>query len=152
MLIAITPGLGRDLAAEVAAARSGGVDAVLLREPALYVDLVGPGVLLHGATPGAVAVAIETGCDLHLPASMAADVLRSRIRGTLSLSCHDAAALRRAAAAGCDFAFLSPVFSPQSKPGDVRPTLGLAGLAALCASAPHQVVALGDNGPAQVDD
>ena len=81
---------------------------------------------------------------------MDADVLRARIRGTLSQSCHDAAALRRAAAAGCDFAFLSPVFSPQSKPGDLRPTLGVAGLAALCASAPLPVVALGGIGPAEV--
>lgn len=152
MLIAITPGLGRDLAAEVAAARCGGVDAVLLREPVLYPTLAGPGVLLHGRTAGAVAVAVETGCGLHLPASMDAAALRAHIRGTLSQSCHDAAALQRAAAAGCDFAFLSPVFSPHSKPGDVRPTLGLAGLAQLCAAAPLPVVALGGIGPAQAGD
>ena len=152
MLIAITPGLGRDLAVEVAAARSGGADAVVLREPVLWSELVMPGVLLHGRTPGAVQAAIASGCGLHLPASMDAAPLRSRIRGTLSQSCHDAAALRRAAAAGCDFAFLSPVFSPHSKPGDVRPTLGLAGLAALCLAAPLPVVALGGIGPAQAAD
>ena len=64
----------------------------------------------------------------------------------------DAAALRRAASAGCDFAFLSPVFSPRSKPGDVRPTLGLSGLEQLCASAPLPVIALGGIGPAQASD
>jgi len=152
MLIAITPGLGRDLAAEVAAARAGGADAVLLREPALWSERRAAGILLHGRTPGAVQAAIETGCGLHLPASMDAAPLRARIRGTLSQSCHDAAALRRAASAGCDFAFLSPVFSPRSKPGDVRPTLGLSGLEQLCASAPLPVIALGGIGPAQASD
>ena len=152
MLIAITPGLGRDLAAEVAAAHAGGVDAVLLREPVLWTELGAPGILLHGRTPGAVQAAIASGCGLHLPSSMDAAPLRDRIRGTLSQSCHDAAALQRAAAAGCDFAFLSPVFAPHSKPGDVRPILGLAGLAALCGAAPLPVIALGGIGPAQAGD
>lgn len=42
-------------------------------------------------------------------------------------SCHDLADVRRAAAEGCDYATLSPVFATRSKPG-YGPALGLAGL------------------------
>ncbi|MDG1481118.1 MAG: thiamine phosphate synthase [Myxococcota bacterium] len=149
-LIAITPGDGCDLATRIHAARAGGADHVLLREPMLHLDLLGPGVLLHGRTPGALAAAAHTGCGLHLPASMDAAAARGVISGTLSQSCHDAAALARAAAAGCDFAFLSPVFSPHSKPDDTRVPLGLDGLALLCASAALPVVALGGVSPDRV--
>jgi thiamine monophosphate synthase len=146
-LVAITPGDGRDLEARVLAALLAGVDAVLLREPVLRLDLLRPGVILHGRTPGAIKAAIRTGCGLHLPATLDASALREHITGTLSQSCHDAAGLAAAAAAGCDFAFLSPVFSPGSKPTDTRPTLGLDGLAVLCASASLPVIALGGIGP-----
>jgi thiamine monophosphate synthase len=149
-LIAITPGDGADLARRVAAALAGGVDAVVLREPVLHLELIGPGVILHGRTAGALSAASRLGCGLHLPAAMDAAPLRSVITGTLSQSCHDAVGLAAAAAAGCDFAFLSPVFSPGSKPDDSRPTLGLTGLAALCADAPLPVIALGGIGPMQV--
>ncbi len=149
-LVAITPGDGCDLAAQTRAALAGGADHVLLREPLLHLDLLGPGVLLHGRTPGAVAAAARAGCGLHLPASMDPVAARRVISGTLSQSCHDAAALARAAAAGCDFAFLSPVFSPHSKPGDTRVPLGLEGLTKLCAAAALPVLALGGIGPEHV--
>ncbi len=150
LLVAITPGDGRDLAVRARAALAGGADAVLLREPLLHRELIGPGVILHGRTPGAVEAAVRTGCGLHLPASMDAAAIRSSISGSLSQSCHDAAGLVAAAAAGCDFAFLSPVFSPGSKPDDTRPTLGLDGLSAMCAAAGLAVIALGGIDPTRI--
>lgn len=60
-----------------------------------------------------------------------------------SRSCHDEASLARAAADGCDFALLSPVFPPGSKPSDPRPPLGVQGFARLAAGAGLPVVALG---------
>lgn len=42
-----------------------------------------------------------------------------------------------------DYAFLAPVFTPTSKPGDARAPLGLEGLRAACASSPVPLVALG---------
>ena len=149
-LVAITPGDDRAVRVRVAAVRAGGADVVVLREPRLYPTLAGPGVLLHGRTPGAIDAAVRLGCGLHLPASIAAAPLRAQIRGSLSQSCHDRASLAAAAAAGCDFAFLSPVFSPTSKPADDRRVLGLAGLAVLCRTAALPVVALGGIGPGRV--
>jgi thiamine-phosphate pyrophosphorylase len=69
--------------------------------------------------------------------------LRSRIRGLFGASCHDEAELERAASAGCDYALISPVFSPRSKPGDRRSTLQLRGLADLASRSALPVVALG---------
>jgi thiamine-phosphate pyrophosphorylase len=45
-------------------------------------------------------------------------------------SCHDADEVDRAAAEGCDYVFVSPVYPTASKPG-YGPALGPAGLAAL---------------------
>lgn len=42
-----------------------------------------------------------------------------------------------------DYAFLSPVFAPTSKPGDARAPLGLEGLRAACAATTTPIVALG---------
>ncbi len=42
-----------------------------------------------------------------------------------------------------DYAFLSPVFAPSSKPDDVRPPLGLQGLKDACANSALPLVALG---------
>lgn len=42
-----------------------------------------------------------------------------------------------------DYAFLSPVFRPSSKPDDPRPTLGLPGLRSACAASAVPLVALG---------
>lgn len=43
-------------------------------------------------------------------------------------------------------ALVAPIFSPGSKPGDRRPTLGLEGLSRLVASSPLPLFALGGVG------
>ncbi|GIX21680.1 MAG: hypothetical protein KatS3mg121_0463 [Gammaproteobacteria bacterium] len=66
----------------------------------------------------------------------------------LSAACHDAAALARAAALGCDLAFVSPVCATASHPGAVP--LGWAGLQASCRHTSIPVYALGGVGPADL--
>lgn len=161
-LLAITPGRpgdGHELVWLLEAMARAGLGAVVLREPALdtraYVGLAralapcfGPGLLLHGKHPDALEIAEIAGFGLHCPAGSDLVAARRRVRGALGASCHDAEELRAAAAAGCDYATLSPVFAPGSKPGDGRPTLGLEGLARLAAGAGLPVFALGGLSPA----
>lgn len=59
----------------------------------------------------------------------------------MTAACHDAEALRNAAAAGVDAALVSPVFPTRSHPG--APTLGADGLRRLVAAAGLPVIALG---------
>lgn len=122
----------------------GGPVALLVRG-AQPIEAAGlpPGAILHLRCPGAAALATALGLGLHLPADADPAAWRARIGGLLGQSCHDGEALRRAEAAGCDYALLSPVFSPGSKPGDRRPILGLAGLRGLCAAVRLPVLALG---------
>ena len=72
----------------------------------------------------------------------AADPFPAAPPGMVGRSCHDAAELRAAAAEGADYATLSPIFRPISKPG-YGPPLGLSRLADLCAGAGLPVYALG---------
>ncbi|RMH52487.1 MAG: thiamine phosphate synthase [Zetaproteobacteria bacterium] len=65
---------------------------------------------------------------------------------TISVSCHDADQLRRAAEVGADFALLSPLFATASHPQ--RPPLGVERWRALATAAPLPVVALGGITPA----
>jgi thiamine-phosphate pyrophosphorylase len=69
--------------------------------------------------------------------------VRSQLGGWLGASCHNADDLARAVDAGCDYVTLSPVFTPLSKPSDVRPCLGLEGLEELACSVDIPVFALG---------
>ena len=62
-------------------------------------------------------------------------------RGLLGYSVHDARELEEAAAAGCDFALLAPIWQTDSKPG-VTP-LGVAAAGELTATAALPVVWLG---------
>jgi thiamine-phosphate pyrophosphorylase len=59
----------------------------------------------------------------------------------VSVAVHDAEEARRAR--GADLALVSPVFSPGSKPGDTRPTLGPEGFRALASALPCPALALG---------
>ena len=141
------------LPAVVAAAVAHGVRAVLLRDKdlpaperrALAVDLravldaVG-GLLVWGGAAGA-----PDGVPVHLAAADPLPAVRPPLLGR---SCHSAAELARAAAEGCDWVFLSPVFPTASKPG-YGPALGLDGLAALVRGAPP-VLALGGMRPDDV--
>lgn len=95
------------------------------------------------------AIAAARGLGVHLPDAPGARAPDAP--GLRSRSCHDPAGVRDAAAAGFDLCTLAPVYAPGSKPGDRRPTLGIAGLRAACAAAPgFPVLALGGVRPGRV--
>jgi thiamine-phosphate pyrophosphorylase len=92
-----------------------------------------------------IAAALEAGAAaVHLPADADPAAARARLPAgvLLGASAHDAAELARAAAAGADYATLSPIFASTSKPG-YGPALGGAGLARLAARVSIPVLALG---------
>ncbi|MGY2083570.1 thiamine phosphate synthase [Blastococcus sp. SYSU DS0539] len=143
----------RPLPDVVAAAVAAGARAVLLRDKDLslgdrralagkvraVLDPVG-GLLVWGGAAGAPA-----GTAVHLSADDPFPAVRPPLVGR---SCHSAAELARAAAEGCDWVSLSPIFPTSSKPG-YGPALGLDGLAALVPEAPP-VLALGGVRPEHV--
>lgn len=155
-LFAITPGRpGHPLSLVwlLEAMAEAGLKAVVLREPAMderdYVALAravaplfGPGLVLHGKNPCALDIARASGWGLHCPAGMDLRQARAAVRGLLGASCHSLDELEAAREAGCDYATLSPVFSPSSKPDD-RPPLGLSTLRRAASHAGLPVLALG---------
>jgi thiamine-phosphate pyrophosphorylase len=93
-----------------------------------------------------VDVALAAGAaGVHLPSD---SIAPSRWRKLvppgflLGVSCHNRQDLERAQAEGADYAYLSPVFAPLSKPDD-RPPLGLDGFQQLIAGLTMPVLALG---------
>ena len=128
----------RPLLDVLAAAVDGGARAVVLREKDLpagerkglaaaaraLLDPVGGVLVVAGGALGGDAV--------HLAAAEAVPSPRPALLGR---SCHDAAEVARAAAQGCDWVTVSPVWQTASKPG-YGPALGLAGLAELVAGGP----------------
>ncbi|NTX66690.1 thiamine phosphate synthase [Myxococcus sp. CA051A] len=93
---------------------------------------------------GRLDVALLVGAHLHLPSDgpTPGDVRPHLPPGRLiSLAVHDEREAR--AARGADLALVSPVFSPGSKPGDTRTTLGPEGFLALTAGLPCPALALG---------
>ncbi|MCK6504352.1 thiamine phosphate synthase [Myxococcota bacterium] len=130
-----------------------GVDALILRlvdQPEALAAVLGgplpPGlqILVRPVAAGDPQRAREHGRGLHLPDRPPAPGEEDLV---VSAAAHGPEGLARAAALGCAWALLSPVFAPGSKPGDARPPLGLAGLAAACAGAPLPVLALGGISP-----
>jgi thiamine-phosphate pyrophosphorylase len=102
---------------------------------------------------GDVALAAEIAADgVHLPAGASIAAARARLgaRARIGVSAHHDAEVAAAAAAGADYATLSPIFATASKPG-YGPALGVA---ALARAAPHglPVLALGGVTPERVDD
>jgi thiamine-phosphate pyrophosphorylase len=101
-----------------------------------------------GATIGVhddIAGALAAGAAaVHLPADADPAAARARLPGGMLLgaSAHDAADLARVAAAGADYATLSPIFASASKPG-YGPALGSEALAQLAAGVSMPVLALG---------
>ncbi|MEV4619359.1 thiamine phosphate synthase [Asanoa sp. NPDC049573] len=136
------------LPATVAAAVDAGARAVLLREKDLpageraalaaeLAALLAPvgGTLIVAASAGqsgTAARAGQSGTAVHLAARQPFPGERPALVGR---SCHDAAEIAGAAAEGCDYVTVSPVFPSPSKPG-YGPPLGPAGLAALLRDAP----------------
>jgi len=152
-LLGISPGAGwpaTRLIAEASRAATGGLSTLLLREVGRdeaelvqILDALQPilTLRLHLGHPAAARLAGERGLSLHAPAWLPPSALRPR-----SQSAHNEAELTRAAEAGCAMALVAPIFSPGSKPGDRRPTLGLEGLSRLVASSPLPLFALGGVG------
>lgn len=145
------------LLAQIEAALAGGVDAVLVREG----EMDSARLLAFAARLRQLTDAYEARLWVHTQADIAAAVgadgvhvraadigelpgMRRWLAGqamSLSASCHTAAELEAAAAAGADCAFLSPVFPTESHPG--APHLGAARFRELAAGAPLPVLALG---------
>lgn len=153
-LVAITPGLGMAAQQPLEAMAAAGLRAVILREPGLteraYVGLAralapiyGSGLILHSKQPAALEIAQAAGWGYHAAAGVDLGAARAAVRGLLGASCHDLGELQAAADARCDYAVLSPVYAPTSKPGDARPPLGLEGFAALARAVPVPILALG---------
>lgn len=156
-VVLVTDGRGDVARAEwlVAEAIAGGVRAVQLREPAwsartllrvcerlLPVLQAVDGLLLVNDRVDVAAAGAAHGAQVgsrSLPPELARAVLGPR--RVLGYSAHDGGELDLAAAAGCDFALLSPVWPTASKPG--APHLGAARAAWLTARARLPVVWLG---------
>ncbi|GIF63458.1 thiamine-phosphate synthase [Asanoa ishikariensis] len=137
----------------VEAAVEAGARAVVLREKdlpgnaraALAAELAG----ILAPVRGTLIVAGRAGGGaVHLAAR---DAFPGRPRPALvGRSCHDLAEVAAAAAEGCDYVTVSPVYPSASKPG-YGPPLGPAGLATLARATPA-VYALGGVGPEHVAD
>lgn len=153
-LIAITGG-GPDVVARLRAVLDAGAPGALVREDAVPAGLPDdPRLILHARMPGAEALATAHGWGLHLPGAADVAEVRARFSGPLGYSAHSPAEADAALAAGADWAFLSPIWAPASKPGDARPPLGPAALGprryALGGVAPGRVAACLDAGAAGV--
>jgi hypothetical protein len=85
-------------------------------------------------------VAGSLGLGLHLSGSADWEAERRRTNGPLGASAHTAAEVESAAAMGLQWAFLSPVFQPASKPLDTRPHLGEAAIIEAQRASPSLVV------------
>jgi len=126
-----TQAAGR-LVETVAAAVGAGARAVVLREkdlPGAERDRLAAELAAVLAPVGGLLVRAGAGVGpaVHLAAADPFPDPRPQLVGR---SCHSAAELARAAAEGCDWAMLSPVYPTSSKPG-YGPALGPAGLTAL---------------------
>ena len=156
-VLGISPGdhgCGRTFTWLLQGAIDGGLNAIVLREPhlskAAYVELarrisplIGSGLILHASHHDAIDIAEASGWGLHLPQGAAIEPVRKRVKGWLGVSCHSTEELVAAEKAGADYATISPVFSPHSKPSDGRPTFGVTGLMQAIEGLDMPVFALG---------
>ena len=134
---------GRPLVDVVRAAVAGGADCVVLREKDLSrAERDSLADELRTFVPTLLIASDPTIASdgVHLAAEDALPAVRP---GLVGRSCHSAADLAAAAAEGCDYATLSPIFVSESKPG-YGPALGVDPLRA----SPLPVYALGGVDPA----
>lgn len=98
--------------------------------------------------PAAAGTRQGTAVQATTTQAAAVQAVRGRLGPTclVGVSCHSRDDLVRAAAAGADYAFLSPVFAVVGK----APALGVAGFGALAANSPLPTMALGGVGPDHV--
>ena len=103
---------------------------------------------VHEKCADARRIAKEYGLGLHLSSVAAWSAERAEFDGPLGVSAHSEAEARAAAECGVQWAFLSPVAHPTSKPGDVGPPIGgQAVLSAQRALPDIDIVALGGISP-----
>jgi thiamine-phosphate pyrophosphorylase len=94
---------------------------------------------------GDVAVAVEaSAAGVHLPREGDPRAARAALgpAALIGVSAHDLGEIERAAAAGADYATLSPIFTSPSKPG-YGPALGSGALTEAAAAVAMPVLALG---------
>ncbi|MDI9611942.1 MAG: thiamine phosphate synthase [Acidobacteriota bacterium] len=151
---------GRSFTACVRRTLAWGVDFIQIREKdlsdrALYalarrIVALARGTGCRVLVNGRADIALAAGADgVHLPASGlgVADVKRWLPKGFLvGVSIHSLAEIRRAAAAGADYALAGHIFPTPSKEG-LGPDLGLSFLARACAATPLPVFGLGGMKP-----
>lgn len=142
-LLAISPGDGRDLLPWLVAVAPH-VDAVVLREPRATPSQMAEWVAaLRGG--GCTAIRHLRAPDVDADGVHAPDGMAPTGPGLRGVSRHGVAGLDDAFARGADYALLSPVFAPTSKPAG-GPLWGVDGFAAAAAGRP--VLALGGVDPA----
>ncbi len=105
---------------------------------------------VHGDPEACAAVGAP---GLHLPSGWPDPAgVRRRLPGVLlGVSCHSRPELEAAARAGADYAFLSPVFPPRSKPLRGKP-LGPDGFRETVQGLPLPVLALGGVTPERLEE
>jgi thiamine-phosphate pyrophosphorylase len=154
--------LGAALVGRAAAAVRAGLPWVCLRARSSATrQRVRRGLALRQQCPGAFlsvhgdaeACAALGAPGLHLPSRPAGlAALRRELPGVLlGVSCHSRGELEEAAAAGADYAFLSPLFAPVSKPAG-GPVLGPDGFREAVRALPLPVLALGGVTPERLAD
>ena len=123
-LLVVTDGqrtAGRSLPAVIAAAVEGGARAVLLREKHLSKAARRELAVLLAAILAPVGGTLVVASDPTIPADgihlAAADPFPEWGPRLIGRSCHSRADTERAAAQGCAYATLSPIFPSPSKPG-----------------------------------
>lgn len=96
----------------------------------------------HLKCPGTRALMrLEKKIGVHLPGGAKPQELTGL--GTFGVSVHGEKELERAIDAGASYAMLAPIWSPNSKPGDQRPTLGPKRYEELAVRCPIALYALG---------
>lgn len=106
-------------------------------------------LVLHEKCADARRIAAAHGIGLHLSSIADWPAEREAFAGPLGVSAHSEAEVRAAAECGAQWAFLSPVARPTSKPGDMRPPLGEDALIIAQRALPEiDVIALGGISPA----
>ena len=141
--ILITDGTG---AVDVSTLARNDVNYIQLREPLLstrelaaLVRLNPTRILVNDRTDVAIACGAA---GVHLrDGAISPRVIRKIAPANfiITVACHDAEAVRRAADEGADYAILAPIFAPLSKPATRKPL----GVAALSDSAQIRIIALG---------
>ncbi len=121
----------RTLLETVRLAIDGGAKAIVLREKrATTAERRALAAVIHplvAAIGGVLLIASDLTIEADGVHLAAVDPFPAERPALVGRSCHNLADIRRAAAQGCDYATLSPVFETRSKPG-YGPALGLAGL------------------------